>query len=116
METISKLSFWLLTAVLYLSVIVNGFTDAIRSVTYPDIKEQMDFPYTQYGMLQSLGQFSYLLWAFAATFSMPYIGFKATFSISGDNDYWKHYHNLCTQLCLDDGRSVTGYLCNWSTG
>ena len=82
METISKLSFWLLTAVLYLSVIVNGFTDAIRSVTYPDIKEQMDFPYTQYGMLQSLGQFSYLLWAFAATFSMPYIGFKATFSIS----------------------------------
>ena len=82
MESISKTSYWLLTAVIYLSVIGNGFIDNTRSVTYPDIMQQLHLDHLHYGMLQSLGQFSYLLWALLAAFLMPKIGYKATFAVS----------------------------------
>ena len=82
MESISKTSYWLLTLVIYLSVAANGFIDNMRSVTYPDIMQELHLDHVHYGMLQSLGQFSYLIWALLAAFSMPHIGFKATFSIS----------------------------------
>lgn len=82
MESISKTSYWLLTLVIYLCVAANGFIDNMRSVTYPDIMQELHLDHVHYGMLQSLGQFSYLIWALLAAFSMPHIGFKATFSVS----------------------------------
>ena len=82
MESISKTSYWLLTLVIYLSVAANGFIDNTRSVTYPDIMQQLHLDHTHYGALQSLGQFSYLVWALFAAYAMPAIGFKATFAAS----------------------------------
>ena len=80
MESISKTSYWLLTLVIYLCVAANGFVDNMRSVTYPDIMQELHLDHVHYGMLQSLGQFSYLIWALLAAFSMSDSIFFKVFS------------------------------------
>lgn len=82
METISKTSFWLLTIGLFLCNWTNGFCDSIRSVTYSMMKDEVPLSYSQYGGLQSLGLFSYVIWAFAAASVLDSMGYKLTFVIS----------------------------------
>ena len=82
METISKISFWLLTIGLFLCNWTNGFCDSIRSVTYSMMKDEVPLSYSQYGGLQSLGLFSYVIWAFAAASVLDSMGYKLTFVIS----------------------------------
>ena len=79
METISKTSFWLLTIGLFLCNWTNGFCDSIRSVTYSMMKDEVPLSYSQYGGLQSLGLFSYVIWAFAAASVLDSMGYKLTF-------------------------------------
>lgn len=82
METISKTSFWLLTIGLFLCNWTNGFCDSIRSVTYSMMKTDVPLSYSQYGSLQSLGLFSYVIWAFSAASLLDSVGYKLTFIVS----------------------------------
>lgn len=82
METPSDLKFWLLSGVLFLAVAINGLSDTLRSVVYPMIDKALNLTYTQYGILQGMVQFSYLVWAFAIATGVHYTGYKMGFIIA----------------------------------
>lgn len=79
MEAPSKAKFWLLTGVLFLAVGLNGVSDTLRSVMYPNIKDALGLSATQYGVLQGMVQFSYVVWAFAIAGGVRYTGYKMGF-------------------------------------
>ena len=64
----------------------QGFIDNARSVTFPMMRDDLKLSYKQYGSLQSMSQFSYLVWSFAVAATLQKLGFKAvillTFLIS----------------------------------
>ena len=81
-NTISKTAFWLLTITLFLCVIANGLADTMRSVTYPLMKTDLNLTYVEYGALESMGQFSYLIWACLTAIMIQYVGFKTPFILA----------------------------------
>ena len=81
-NTISKTAFWLLAVTLFVCLIANGLVDTIRSVTYPLMKTDLNLTYVEYGALESMGQFSYLIWACLTAIMIQYVGFKIPFVLS----------------------------------
>ena len=72
----------LMTIILYLCVFIDGLVDTIRSVAYPLMKNDLNLSYTQYGVLQSMTQLTYLFGALSTAFGMEYLGFKTPLVIS----------------------------------
>lgn len=79
MQPPSNLKFWLLSSVLFLAVAINGVSDTLRAVAYPIINDELKLTYTQYGVLQGMVQFSYLVWAFALASCVRFTGYKMGF-------------------------------------
>ena len=83
---ITKTQFWLLVFCAYSCMLGQGFIDNARSVTFPMMRDDLKLSYKQYGSLQSMSQFSYLVWSFAVAATLQKLGFKAvillTFLIS----------------------------------
>ena len=79
MKPPSACKFWLLTGVLFLALVINGISDTLRSVVYPIIDKALNLTYTQYGILQGMVQFSYLVWAFCIAGCVRYTGYKMGF-------------------------------------
>ena len=73
---ISKTQFWLLVFCAYGCMLGQGFIDNTRSVTFPMMRDDLNLSYKQYGSLQSMAQFSYLVWSFAVAASLQKLGFK----------------------------------------
>ena len=73
---ISKTQFWLLVFCAYGCMLGQGFIDNTRSVTYPMMRDDLQLSYKQFGSLQSMAQFSYLVWSFAVAASLQKLGFK----------------------------------------
>lgn len=74
--TLSKTQFWLLVFCAYSCMLGQGFIDNTRSVTFPMMRDDLSLSYKQYGSLQSMAQFSYLVWSFAVAASLQKLGFK----------------------------------------
>lgn len=79
---ITTFQYCLMTVILFLCVFINGLADTSRSVSYPLMKLDLDLSYTQYGMLQSMGQLTYLFGAFGIAYGMEHFGFKGPLVIS----------------------------------
>ena len=121
MEPPSACKFWLLTGVLFLALVINGISDTLRSVVYPIIDKALNLTYTQYGILQGMVQFSYLVWAFCIAGCVRYTGYKMGFiyacliSIAGyvatyfSNNFitvlLAQFFATCILGALDDGPS-----------
>lgn len=73
---LTKTQFWLLVFCAYACMVGQGFIDNVRSVTYPMMKKDINLSYSQFGSLQSMAQFSYLLWSLAVAMSLQKLGFK----------------------------------------
>ena len=81
-NVVTKSGFWILTITLFICLIANGLVDTMRSVTYPLMKSDLNLTYVEYGSLESLGQFSYLIWACVTAVMIQYVGFKLPFVLS----------------------------------
>ena len=81
-STITTFQYCLMTVILYLCVFIDGLCDTIRSVAYPLIKTDLNLSYTQYGVLQSMTQLTYLFGALGIAFGMEHFGFKAPLVLS----------------------------------
>lgn len=73
---LTKKQFWLLLFCAYGCMFGQGFIDNTRSVTYPMIRDDLHLTFKQYGMLQAMAQFSYLVWSLATAVSLQRFGFK----------------------------------------
>ena len=74
---ITKAQYWSLVFCAYACMVGQGFIDNVRSVTYPMMKESLNLSYSQFGSLQSMAQFSYLLWSLSVAMTLQRFGFKA---------------------------------------
>ena len=73
---LTKTQFWLLVSCAYMCMLGQGFLDNTRSVTFPMMRDDLNLSYKQYGSLQSMSQFSYLVWSFSVAASLQKLGFK----------------------------------------
>lgn len=74
---LTKKQFWLLLFCAYGCMFGQGFIDNTRSVTFPLIRDDLHLTSFQYGMLQAMTQFSYLIWSLSTAISLQKFGFKA---------------------------------------
>ena len=75
-EGLKKSQFWLLVFCAYGCMLGQGFVDNTRSVTYPMIRDDLNLTYTEYASLQSMAQFSYLVWSLGVAATLQLLGFK----------------------------------------
>ena len=73
---LTKKQFWLLVFCAYGSMFGQGFIDNTRSVTYPLIRDDLHLSSKQYGMLQAMAQFSYLVWSLVTAMSLQTFGYN----------------------------------------
>ena len=73
---LSKKEFWIMTIAGFCSMCIEGLMDSVRSVTFPLIKEHFDASYEEFGVLNSMANVGYVVFASLCSVVLPYIGFK----------------------------------------